>query len=243
MEYDNKVMALAKLLKVKPSIIEENGNNYFVINKRTIKEGKSPEQIQKIADDFGSLLDEEKRSLVTNCILGIKNANEAYKEIEQYLEPLKARAKKRKEAVSRSQYPSKKTIEDVYNRLEEEHLYVVNVLYHLIHKDSYNEDYQNNLRRAWLGQPVNDIRKDAVVDDGEYIVLTDEEADDFETEYLESIFREMTHSIPDNLERYMDIDKFTCENSGNRGENISGYDGVELSQDYDGTTYYIYRSN
>lgn len=264
MEYDDKTMALAKHLEVDPALIENGYSDYFTVNERIVKRGKTPEQFQQVADDFRSLLNDEMRDTVTEAILNgckkvkVKVDDEekekllsdiAYTKVSEYLEPMAEKAEKRKEQLARLDMqtwkpPIKETPEDIYNRLKQDNMYVVNVLYHLVKPDdNYNQSYCDSLRRAWLGQPVSDTRTDETTYDGEYLVLTDDEADAWEEEGLRSLFSDMTGDVQGFISNYLDVDKFVEDHSGNRGENINGYDGNEEEVEFEGTTYYIYRNN
>lgn len=246
MKHNDKTMALAEFLKVDPALIDNNYSHYYTINERTVKEGRTPEDFIKLAKDFRSLLNDEMADLITEAIIKpADKGREVYETVEKYLEPLKEKAAKRAEQLKTSHVNPKETVEDVYNRLKQDHGFVVNVLYHLVlAESSYNLDYTMSLRRAWLGQPVSDTRRDTVRNDGEYLVLTDREADEWEEEGLRSLFNDMTYDVRDTfVGNYLDEDRFVKDNSGNRGENISGYDGTENEQEYNGVTYYIYRHN
>jgi len=77
----------------------------------------------------------------------------------------------------------------------------------------------------------------------EYLVLTDDEADDQENEYLESYIDECLE-IPDNVRPYFDEEKWKKDaRMDGRGHSLSCYDGSEYEEEVDGTTYYIYRRN
>lgn len=278
MEYDDKTLALAKYLKCDPALIENNYGDYFTVNGRTIKDGKTPEQFKKLADDFRALLSEEMQELVTDAIVnptkkvkvqvksvekraGLNNVvkteekevelcEHAYSEVSKFLEPMKEKAAKRVEQLKRIHAgewkpPIKETPEDIYARLEKDNLYVVNILYHLIKDrgDRYNNgEYSDSLRRGWLGQPISDTRKDRTVDDGEYRVLTDDEADDAVRESLDDLFDQIVE-VPAHLTEYVDKEKWIDDNSGDRGETLNGYDGTEEEVEFEGTTYYLYRNN
>lgn len=250
MEFEDKVLALAKFLEIEPSLIENNYSHYYTINERVVKEGKTPEDFKKLAADFRSLLTDELQESVTDAIVYPKVDKDAvYKAVEEHLnkfgEKAAKYAEKKKNATGLQAVKfEKETLEDVYNRLREDNLYVVNVAYHLILADEdYNKDYSNSLRRAWLGQPIDDTRKDRTINDGEYLVMTDSEADEWEEEGLRSLFSDMTHGVEGIAKDYLDEDRFVEDHSGNRGENINGYDGTEDEVEYEGTTYYIYRHN
>lgn len=294
MDFDDKTMALAKFLKIDPAMIENNYSDYYTVNGRTIKEGRTPEQYKQLAEDFKALLSEEEQTLITEAIVNPgqklkvkiprtkKELQEiahqypnpkdlkrleaekpeekeylltefVYNKIDAVLEAMKEPAEKRVEQLARLNAgtwkpPIKETPLDIFTRLRKEHSHVSNILYYLVkaEADRYNNgEHMTSLRRAWLGQPVSDTRKDREVDDGEYLVLTDSEADAWEEEGLRQLFQDM---LPRELQdswfyKYIDEDGFVEDNSGNRGENINGYDGTEDEVEFEGTTYYIYRNN
>ena len=244
MEYEDKVLALAKHLDVNPALISES-YNYYSVNERVVKRGKSPEQIKETAEDFRTILDTGMQGLISATIQSDRTkeqVDEVYAEVKKSLEPLAdkaAKAKKKAETIGRTDVPPQSP-EGIYLRLQRDNMYVENVLYHLLKSDS---DYAIQLQKAWIGAPVDDIREDTTISDGEYLVMTDSEADQWEQDGLESLFEEQTYEVPEHLKRFMDVDKFVREYSGNRGENISGYDGQEYEQEFEGETYYIYRHN
>ena len=244
MEYEDKVLALAKHLDVNPALISES-YNYYSVNERVVKRGKSPEQIKETAEDFRTILDTGMQGLISATIQSDRTkeqVDEVYAEVKKSLEPLAdkaAKAKKKAETIGRTDVPPQSP-EGIYLRLQQDNMYVENVLYHLLKSDS---DYATQLQKAWIGAPVDDIREDTTISDGEYLVMTDSEADQWEQDWLERTFEEQTYDVPDDLKRFMDVDKFVREYSGNRGENISGYDGQEYEQELEGETYYIYRTN
>ena len=244
MEYEDKVLALAKHLDVNPALISES-YNYYSVNERVVKRGKSPEQIKETAEDFRTILDTGMQGLISATIQSDRTkeqVDEVYAEVKKSLEPLAdkaAKAKKKAETIGRTDVPPQSP-EGIYLRLQADNMYVENVLYHLLKSDS---DYATQLQKAWIGAPVDDIREDTTISDGEYLVMTDSEADQWEQDWLERTFEEQTYDVPDDLKRFMDVDKFVREYSGNRWENISGYDGQEYEQEFEGETYYIYRHN
>lgn len=292
MEFDDKTLALAKHLKCDPALIENNYSDYYTVNGRTVKEGRTPEQYKQLAEDFRTLLTEEDQQLVTEAIV---NPNQkikikipktkkqlmeiamqypnpkdlkrleaekpeekeylltefVYNRINSSLEAMREPAQKRVEQLERLNAgtwkpPIKEQPLDIYTRLSKEHLYVSNILYYLVKAKAgqySNNDHMTSLRRAWLGQPVSDTRRDQQVDDGEYLVLTDSEADDWEEECLRQLFQDMTHGVEGFVRDYLDEYKFVDDKSGNRGENINSYDGTEEEVEFEGTTYYIYRNN
>lgn len=273
MEHDDKTMALAKHLKVDPALITNEYGDYFNINQRTVKQGMTPEEYKKLAEDFRAVLDDECIELVTNAMLNplkeirwkkpfekkgkiekqdvVDSLQDfTYEFVSMFLDGMSEPAEKRVKQLKRLNAgewkpPVKETPLDIYTRLKKEHLYVSNVLYHLV-KDSVshysNTNYSESLRRAWLGQPVSDTRKDVTVDDGEYRVLLDDEADEAVEEYLDDMFEQIV-DVPSHLTKYVDKQKWIDDQSGYRGESLNGYDGTEAEEEFEGTTYYIYRNN
>lgn len=79
----------------------------------------------------------------------------------------------------------------------------------------------------------------------EYLVLTDEEADDEWDDALENYIDEVIMpEIPECYQDYFDREgwKKDAEYDG-RGHSLSTYDGCENEEEVNGTTYYIYRQS
>lgn len=75
----------------------------------------------------------------------------------------------------------------------------------------------------------------------EYLVLTDEEADEEEDRQLDNYIDECLE-IPDDIRPYFDEEKWKRDaRMDGRGHIISSYDGCEHNEDVNDTTYYIYR--
>lgn len=139
---------------------------------------------------------------------------------------------------------------------------LVNTLYFLIDPASatykVQQDYRASLIEAWNGEPVIDRREEYPTDDGEYLVVTDEEADELWDQDLENYIDECLE-LPPQLENYFDREKWKRDaRIDGRGHSLARYDGgedkvrVELwERDEDGNlvevgdheTYYIYRQN
>ena len=120
--------------------------------------------------------------------------------------------------------------------------YYVNGLYHLLQGDS-KDWHVYALRAAWNGEPIEDRRAWHNVDSGEYLVLTDEEADRRAEESCLSYMNEVLE-IPENIQPYFDEDKWLEDAlQDGRGHILSSYDGQENEHYYEGEAYYIYRIN
>lgn len=79
----------------------------------------------------------------------------------------------------------------------------------------------------------------------DYLVLTDEEADDRWEESMDSYIEEcILPELPKNLRYYFDSEKWKKDASfDGRGHSLASYDGEEHEEKVNGTTYYIYRIN
>lgn len=78
---------------------------------------------------------------------------------------------------------------------------------------------------------------------GEYLVLTDDDADDRWDEALDEYIDECL-DIPDAIKPYFDSDAWKRDaRMDGRGHCLASYDGNEYDVDVDGITYYIYRVN
>lgn len=94
-----------------------------------------------------------------------------------------------------------------------------------------------------LTEALDDAEK--LIDDGDYLSLTDPEADDAEDERLESYIDEcILPDLPEPYRVYFDSTSWKRDaRMDGRGHTISSYDGEENEQVYNGTTYFIYRMN
>lgn len=132
---------------------------------------------------------------------------------------------------------------------------VVNTLYFLC-PDSlgYPEtasinDHRKTVAEAFNGLEIQDRTKPRQTDDGEYLVLTDDEADQKWDESLESYLDECVEGADS---RYFDREKWKEDAKiDGRGHSLSGYDGTEHEVtvefgdegEEDEETFYIFRQN
>ena len=81
---------------------------------------------------------------------------------------------------------------------------------------------------------------------GEYLVVTDDEANELFDEYMRSYIDECVLSeIPQNLRCYFDEERFTrdVKIGDGRGPSLAAYDGEECEQKIGDEWFYIYRTN
>lgn len=141
------------------------------------------------------------------------------------------------------------------NQYERDGHKLVNAIYTLIDwtpSGAQEESYVFTVREAWEGGEIKDRRTWYETNSGEYLVVTDEEADKAWDENLESYIDDCME-IPDHVKPYFDREAWKKDaRMDGRGHCLSGYDLSErqvevLSLSHDDqrtmTTYYIYRQN
>lgn len=79
-------------------------------------------------------------------------------------------------------------------------------------------------------------------EEGDYMVLTDSEADDRWEESLDSYLEQCVYpELPKHLVNYFDDEKWKSDaRMDGRAHSISSYDGCEDEEEVNGTTYFIY---
>lgn len=79
----------------------------------------------------------------------------------------------------------------------------------------------------------------------EYLVVTDDEADDLWEESLDNYLEDCIYpELPGNLKNYFDDEAWKSDaRFDGRGHSLSGYDGEENKETVDEETFYIYRQN
>ncbi len=91
----------------------------------------------------------------------------------------------------------------------------------------------------------NDYENNYSYEGEEYLVVTDDEADELQDESFDNYLDEcILNELPENLRYYFDADKWKEDAKyDGRGHCLSSYDGNENEETVNGTTYYIYRTN
>ena len=188
------------------------------MNERTQKAGKSPQYYIDTITEFKKILEPvtiKKIDAFLKNELHDTPPDEAYNILE-------------------SEIPVKPVIGDW--------LYNVNILYWLV-KGGVDEVVHNQLADAWLNKPIIDNRVDETVSNGEYLVLTDEEADDAWDDELEHYIDECLN-IDEAIQPYFDREKWKDDaRMDGRGHSLSSYDRAEHSKTVNEVNYYIYRQN
>ena len=116
----------------------------------------------------------------------------------------------------------------------------------LIYNDELNtEDYED------IEELLNDITENGnyfehSAASGEYRILTDTEADEAWNESIDSYIDDcILPDVPENVKDYLDIDRMAndIQREGSRGQQLNYYDGSEHDIEFNGQTFYIYRTN
>ena len=221
----SKINELAEFLDVDVEDLEESrySDSVFVVNPRRVKDGHPPEYYTATIEKFKALLTPLKIQQITDYITGNfwseKSRDKLYYPINRYLKKYK------------QDKPE-------YAEIKKDCLYVENVLYHLLSNE--DKDYIRMYKNAFLGKPLTDNRKLVERNDGEYLVLTEVEAEIRAMDHLtdEDYFWKQavqaghtTQGLEDWAQEVIDIDGL--------GHILSSYDGGEEETD----NYLVFRTN
>ena len=124
---------------------------------------------------------------------------------------------------------------------------VANTLHFLMPQRTkdHAEEHRKTLQEAFDGRQVMDRTRFEPTNAGEYLVLTDSEADQAQDDSFESYLDDcVLPDLPEQAQKYFDRDawKEDAKQDG-RGHAISGYDGEEREVMAEGEWLYIYRIN
>lgn len=202
--------------------------NEYIINERKVKTGTTPEEYKKIIEEFKKLLNPEDIKEIT-AVLNLKYVSEKTRE------RLYNKIKKKLEKVR---------ITKGIKYIKEKCIYVENVLFYLVSETDRNKDFIKSYIEAWFNKKVKDRREIISVSDGEYLVLTDDEAEQRAYDYLTDDTylwecavkdKRTESSLQEWAEEVINID--------GRGSLLSSYDGSEEEETINEVNYYIYRTN
>lgn len=113
---------------------------------------------------------------------------------------------------------------------------VLNTLYWLLYSsgDTTNKGNRENyhvfaIRDAFEGREIEDTRQDYETSDGEYLVVTDDEADELWDESLDNYIDEcILHELPEQYRDFFDSEKWKdYAKSDGREHSLARYDGDE----------------
>jgi len=210
---EKKLMALIDALDLNTADhrIEELDNGNFVINPRKERVGETPVMINRSIQALEKLLTKKQLEELRDFVK--KNGYDSKFETRASEKTHDKLYNKLKKRLH------SKEDSDEYRYLVKEHLHAENLLYHL----------------------MSDLSRLVDRNDGEYMVLTEDEADDKAIEYLEDgDYWQMAVENGDTEESKQDYIESILDIDG-RGSVLASYDGDELEAEIDGKTYYVYR--
>jgi hypothetical protein len=107
------------------------------------------------------------------------------------------------------------------------------------HEDEYTEFFE------WCKDNLTEVDEYDEDANNNYLVLTNEEADDKWEESLDNYLEECIYpELQGNLKNYFDDEKWKDDaRMDGRGHSLSSYDGNENEETVEGETFYIYRIN
>lgn len=232
---NQKQIALSKHLEIDVKQIEQSEYDdcIFVVNphKKTI--GHSPQYYKDTVKEFKELLTYPTRNKIHKYLKRVSDpAIKSDKELEKLLHNGNVLY-----AITEYEVKGKAAIKDwSYNS---------NIAHLLLKGYSYSKDTSTDLVNAWFNREVEDRRKQVDAYEDEYLVLTDDEAEERYEEYLENYINEcIINKMPDQYTGYFDREAWKKDARENgRGNALNFYNGTECEQNVDGEMYYIYRQN
>jgi hypothetical protein len=241
-----KAEALIKSLDLSVSdTIKERGDEGFIINPKMVLEGNTPRSYKDTVEKIKVILTKKEIKDISNYL---KRKTEDKKIRDKIYYSIDKRVMKFYKWDSKTQTSSvvgnpKGEIKEALEWLLNNKIHgFSNTIYHLLSKEK--ADYVYCYKQAWLNKPIPNIQKWNERNDGEYMVLTESEADYRANEYLtddDYLWKQAVESgnTTDSLE---DWAEYILSMDG-RESVLSGYDGNEEEETINGTTYCIYRTN
>jgi len=230
-EYTNEEKAKALIdcldLDSEETELVENGD-YYEVNPSIKKSGRSPAEAVRDSKLLKKILTPKKikqiQAIIHLDVVSKEVRDKVYYSVTRYINKYK------------------KGTEE-FKKLSMFNAYASNVVYHLLDKDG--QDHALTLQEAFIDETPKDRRNSYGVNDGEYWVLDDTEADDRAYDYLTGdtyLYKEsVAHMIengdttpPSLIEWAEDV-----ISQDGRGSVLSSYDGEELEEG----DFFIYRVN
>ena len=227
---EEKLKAVVDYLELdgEDDTVEEStyDDSVFIINSRKVKRGTSTETYKKIIAEFKKLLSKQDIKEITAFInltwTSKDTRDKLYYKIEKKLKKKKGTPE--------------------YDYVDKECLYISNVLYHLLDKE--DKEFLKSYREAWFDKKIIDRREYSDEEDGEYMVLTEDEAQQKCEDYLIDD-DEMWKMAVEGGHTRLGIDEWAEQviNIDGYGHILSSYDGSEEYVTVDGKDYIIFRTN
>lgn len=241
-EFDEpeKAQAIIKNLSLSVGDTIKENEECFTINPRMVLRGTSPEEYKRNVEEFKKILTKKEIKEIDNYIKRKKEDEKIRDKIYYGIEKRTDKFFWRGNIKKSVPVEIKEVLE--YFKGRGVLVGIHNTLYHLLNKGE--EDYLICYKCAWENKPIPNIQEWGQENDGEYMILTDSEADYRANEYLtddEYLWKCAVESgnTTAGLEEWAE----DVLNMDGRGSVLSGYDGSEDYEKIDETDYYIYRTN
>ena len=232
-----KAEAIIKFLHLQVGDTIRENEDYFTINPQMVLEGDTPEHYKKTIEDIKKILTAQEIKSITKYM---QRKTEDKKARDKIYYGITKRTDKKFYFRGNIKKSTPTEIKEILERLHSS-LGFYNTIFHLLEKEE--TDYRTCYKMAWLNKPIPNIQKWNERDEGEYRILTDSEADQASEDYFDDddLWRQAVESKNTDLGRE-DWEKQVIDIDG-RGSLLAGYDGAEETEEVNGTTYYIYRTN
>lgn len=241
-----KAEALIKSLNLSVNdTIKEEGDEGFIINPKMVLEGDTPRSYKDTIEKIKVILTKKEIKDISNYLKRKKEDKRIRDKIYYSIDKRVMRFYKWDSKTQTSSVVGnpKGEIKEALEWLLNHKMHgFSNTIYHLLSKEK--ADYVYCYKQAWFNKPIPNIQKWRETNNGEYMVLTESEADYRAKEYLtddDYLWKQAVESgnTTDNLE---DWAEYVLSMDG-RGSVLSGYDGSEEEETINGVTYCIYRTN
>lgn len=244
-----KAEALIRSLNLKGSDkIREDDEERFTINPKMILKGDKPEKYKREIEECKKILTESEKKSIGLYYRRKKEyskiKDKIYYGITKRVEKLYKWDDENKKHIPKKNSERNKEICKSLDWLHDNNYMsgFSNLIYHLL--DKKESDWVLSYKCAWFNKPVPNTQEWEEENDGEYLVLTETDADYKAKEYLEDdnyLWKQAVESgnTTDSLE---DWAKYVLDMDG-RGSVLNGYNGNEETEEISGVTYCIYRTN
>lgn len=222
-------------LKVGDTIREGSNGEGFIINPKMVLTGNTPEYYIKHIEEI-------KKILTKGEILRIDRYIKRKKADDKLKDKIYYSITKRTDKFY-WRFKIKKSVPNDINPVLEwlgknENVGLSNTIYHLLDKDRK----LNEFALAWEVKKIPNTQEWREESDGEYMVLTDSEANSRADDYLDEDYWKEAVRGGHTTEGFDDW-KENVINAEGRGHTLNSYDGIEEEESVDGNDYYIYRTN
>ncbi len=236
---DNRAQALAGHLDIMAEEVRADGDNRYTVSPRKAFSGSAPKHYMQNAHDFRQILTPREAERLTAAINKIsKDGPLVQSERDELYNFINNRIKNRIAKTEAARKDGDKYRAGIYSanhleaieRLKKSAGYVENVLFHLLeseHNNTHGVDY----RTAWSGRTPDDHRQEYEANAGEFLVLTNDEAEAAHEEALEQYLDEIVlPELDENVSKYFDREAWKRDaRLDGRGHALSMYDGEEIS--------------